>query len=420
MADRGGRGSGGNEVTRPDLPVRIIPGEKVDSQLEDGIALCLSGGGYRAMIFHVGALWRLNEAGLLSKLTRVSSVSGGSITAGVLGLHWKHLKFDDRGVVQNLNIVFDAVRAFARRTVDAGSVIGGLLLPGTIGDKVAKAYNKHLFQDATLQDLPADGEGPRFVINATNVQTGSLWRFSRPYMGDWQVGLIRNPTVPLARAVAASSAFPPVLSPVALDVSPGDFNQAPKDRGRLADTAPYNDEVVLSDGGVYDNLGLETAFKRCRTLLVSDAGQKMGDDPHPKGDWAQHAVRVMGLLDNQVRSLRKRILINAYRDKTGSDASRTGAYWGIASEFKDYLKDATKAGGTLADPLGIGGFDPKPLAEVKTRLKAMPDDLQERLINWGYAVCDTALRMHFAADAKAKHGVTINTPGRVPYPGTGL
>lgn len=47
----------------------------------DGVAVCLSGGGYRAMMFHVGALWRLHELGLLAQATRVSSVSGGSITA---------------------------------------------------------------------------------------------------------------------------------------------------------------------------------------------------------------------------------------------------------------------------------------------------------------------------------------------------
>ena len=45
---------------------------------EDGAALCLSGGGYRAMLFHVGALWRLYEAGRLQDIKRISSVSGGS------------------------------------------------------------------------------------------------------------------------------------------------------------------------------------------------------------------------------------------------------------------------------------------------------------------------------------------------------
>src|SRR5215831_21039242 len=53
-----------------------------------GAALCLSGGGYRAMLFHVGCLWRLNEIGALGTLKRISSVSGGSITAGVLGMNW--------------------------------------------------------------------------------------------------------------------------------------------------------------------------------------------------------------------------------------------------------------------------------------------------------------------------------------------
>src|SRR5919108_244416 len=60
--------------------------------LESGIGLALSGGGFRATLFHCGAMWRLNELGHLQTLTRVSSVSGGSITAGVLGLKWAKLQ----------------------------------------------------------------------------------------------------------------------------------------------------------------------------------------------------------------------------------------------------------------------------------------------------------------------------------------
>ena len=68
------------------------------TQPKGGVGMCLSGGGYRAMLFHLGALRRLNEAGKLATLTRVSSVSGGSITAGVLGLHWKELDFRNSSV----------------------------------------------------------------------------------------------------------------------------------------------------------------------------------------------------------------------------------------------------------------------------------------------------------------------------------
>ena len=186
---------------------------------EQGLALCLSGGGYRAMVFHAGALIRLNEAGLLDKLACVSSVSGGSITAGILGAQWKHLAFV-QGIATNFNIVTDCVRAMADTNVDVGAVIGGFLSPDTISDRVAAAYDRVLFNGATLQDLPDDRKGqvPHFVINATNVQSSDLWRFSKPYMGDYRVGLVDEPIVPLAVAIAASSAFPPVLSPLSLKI----------------------------------------------------------------------------------------------------------------------------------------------------------------------------------------------------------
>ena len=79
-------------------PVRWIPTDPPDEEPEPGLALCLSGGGYRAMLFHLGALWRLNNAGYLSRLDRISSVSGGSITAGMLGFAWSRLAFDEKGV----------------------------------------------------------------------------------------------------------------------------------------------------------------------------------------------------------------------------------------------------------------------------------------------------------------------------------
>ncbi len=69
----------------PSAPLQAVTGKSSESNIEPGAALCLSGGGYRAMVFHLGALIRLNEVGLLSQLKRVSSASGGSITAGVLG-----------------------------------------------------------------------------------------------------------------------------------------------------------------------------------------------------------------------------------------------------------------------------------------------------------------------------------------------
>lgn len=367
----------------------------VTGKLEEGIALALSGGGYRAMVFHLGALLRLNEVGFLSKLTRVSSVSGGSITAGALAMSWKELRFNN-GIFDNLSIVVDRVRALASTTIDAGAVIGGILLPGSISDRVASAYDEVLFKGRKLSDLvdEAPGKAPRFVFNATNIQTAALWRFSKPYMGDYRVGLVENPDVVLAHAVAASSAFPPVLSPLTLLIN----QPMKKTKGADLSRPPYTKQAVLSDGGVYDNLGLETIFKRYTTLLVSDAGQKIAPEEEPAHDWARHSIRILNTIDNQVRSLRKRQLIEAYLR-----GDHTGCYWGIRTDYQDYnLTD---------DPLKCATRDPTYLAEIPTRLQAMDTDEQERLMNWGYAICDAALRAHVDP---AKFGISIGAP-RFPY-----
>ncbi len=361
-----------------------------------GMALCLSGGGYRAMIFHLGAIWRLNQLGFLRKLARISSVSGGSITAGVLGLAWKDLTFDDRDVAVNLeDLVINRVREFANHTVDQASIIKGILLPSvTISDEVTQAYREHLFGNATLQDLP-DDNGPRFVINATNVQSKVLWRFSRPFMGDYKVGLVRNPTTEVALAVAASSAFPPFLSPAQLDLNPSDFD--PNTPATLKDEA-YRTNVILTDGGVYDNLGLETAWKSFDTILVSDGGGAVGDQPDPERDWARHSYRVLNLIDNQVRSLRKRQVIDSYKQGV-----RKGTYWGIRTNIADYQ---------LPNAMNCPFNQTMALASVATRLKALEATLQEKIINWGYAVCDAAMRRHVNGNLPA--------PVAFPYPAAGV
>ena len=375
------------DETTPTPPVNVVEtGSSHDNPNAPapGIALCLSGGGYRAMLFHAGAIWRLNELGYLPKLDRISSVSGGSITAAVLGHRWSRLGFDAHGIAPNyVKEVVTPIRALAGETIDRAAILGGIFTPGSIGDKVAAAYRKHLFGTATLQDLP---ESPRFVINATNVQSGALFRFSRPYIADYHLGRIFNPRVELAIAVAASSAFPPVLSPLQVQFKASDWTasgHAHEDLHR----APYLTDVFLTDGGVYDNLGLETAWKRYDTILVSNGGGKMGAEEAPHTDWARHAIRVNEIIDNQVRSLRARQVIDSFKS-----GIRTGAYWGIRTDIGDYR---------LAQTLPCPFPATTALAETKTRLKELPAVAQECLINWGYAVCDAAMRKHVTTGADA-------------------
>jgi NTE family protein len=360
-------------------------------QPEVGSGLCLSGGGYRAMLFHVGVLWRLYESGRLKALKRISSVSGGSISSAVLALAWSRLSFDPAKLESDfVPQVVEPIRKLAGHTLDANAVLGGVFLPGTIADHLIANYRRHLFGDTTLQSLPDE---PRFVINATNVQSGALWRFSKPYMGDYRTGRIAKPTLPLAVAVGASSAFPPVLSPVTIALDPASFIP---NSGEDLQKDPYDSRVVLTDGGVYDNLGLETVWKRYDTVLVSDGGAKMQPEPEPHQDWARHARRVLGLVDNQVRSLRKRQIVGAFKD-----GARKGAYWGIRTDIREYGKAAAA---TLSCPISRT----TELASVPTRLERMESELRERLINWGYAACDAALRCYVYQD--------LAQPRGFPYP----
>jgi NTE family protein len=403
--------AGSLDATKNIQPVRFLGTDDPSKAPRPGIGLCLSGGGYRAMLFHVGAIWRLNELGLLRKeivvagaeamepqhLVRVSSVSGGSITAGTLALNWKRLTFDAANVATNLGpMLVEPIRAMASTTIDVCAILKGKLLPWkNVAGEIAAAYRKHLFSNATLQDLPADSEGPRFVINATSLQSKVLWRFSKPFMGDYRVGLIRNPKLELAIAVAASSAFPPLLSPAELKLRPADFDKTTNGGLQIE---PYTSDARLTDGGVYDNLGLETVWKEYDTVLVSDGGGATADDPKPSAEWLIQAYRVASLLDNQVGSLRTRQVIGSYQM-----GLRRGTYWGIRTNILDYnLPTAMKC-----------PFDQtQVLAKTPTRLKKMDPVLQERLINWGYAVCDAAIRTHVDP--------TAPLPAGFPYPAVGV
>ena len=355
-----------------------------------GIALALSGGGFRATLFHLGALRRLNELGLLPRLRIVTSVSGGSIAAALLGARWGALGFDDRGVAAGFEAEVAApLRAFCGRTHDLRAALLGLLPGVSGGDVMARAY-RALYGDATLQDLPDEAGAPRFLIYATSLQTGVSVRMCRAFLRDYTVGKWPRPVVPLAVAVAASSAFPPFLSPVTVDARGAPWV---RERGNLHAGDPrYGRRLRLTDGGVYDNMGLEAVWNRFETVLVSDAGAPFAAAPSPWSDWFSTTRRAFNVAVEQARSLRRRWLVREYR------AGRLrGAYWSIGTRIDAYGLD---------DPLLRDGEGTAALARLRTRLDAFSAQEQHDLVDWGYALCDAALRRRMPELAAS--------PGRLP------
>jgi NTE family protein len=342
-------------------------------KLEDGIGLCLSGGGFRAMLFHLGAFIRLNEVGLLAKLDRVASVSGGSIAAGALGVAWNSLAFDASGVATNLlEKVAVPLLSLARKRIDTTAIALGLL-PFFHASRIASwAYDKFLFHGKTLQDLP---ESPRFSFTATSLQSGVLWRFARDYAADWRVGLWTKPDLPIALAVGASAAFPPYLSPAYIDVPAGAITVQPS-----ADLfrEPYTRRLCLTDGGIYDNLGLEPVWKRYKTILVSDGGAVTPPTPTPRASWLSQALRATDIALQQGINMRRRVLFGL--ERTGE---RKTVYWGISEPVETYQ---------VGNPLGFSSSQTRQAAAVATRLTRYPIETRVGILRAGYAHADAALR----------------------------
>ena len=356
-------------------------------KVEDKIGLCLSGGGYRAMLYHTGALVRLNELGFLPNIGEIASVSGGSITAGALALAWPGLHFD--AVQRAANFVQTFVIPLIRlacTSIDVKAILLGLLPGFSAAGEIAKAYDRRLFHDATLQDLT---DQPRFTFMATNLQTGSGWRFAKDYAADYRVGRIDRPNLPLSKVVAASSAFPPFLSPVRLAFEPGTVQ--PMDGADLH-KKPFTESAILTDGGVYDNLGLERVWRRCRTILVSNAGRSTPELGAPTGRWIGQIFRTLNLVQQQAENSRKRILFGVHNLK-----QRNVAFWSIDTPISAY---------GLSDAVSLAPELTSVAANMRTRLNRFSPSEIALLLQAGYAGADASLRRRGLANNRPAADVT--------------
>ena len=340
-----------------------------------GTALCLSGGGFRATLFHLGALRRLNELGVLAKIDTVTSVSGGSIMAAFLATRpiWPlaaPLAADawDRELA-------DPVRRFAQQNLRTPAILRRLLRPfdPSAGVRGLMALYAARLSSATLSALPVR---PRFVFCATDMYFGVNFVFERTRAGDYRLGYAPPPeSWDVARAVAASSCFPPVFNPLPLDLPPDRFKKGSGGGTRAPADPP---DLRLSDGGLYDNLGLEPVWKNHRTVLVSDGGAVFGSAGD--GGLFQRLGRYVDIIDNQAVALRKRWLISNFIDGT-----MAGTYWGIGSATSSYGRGGSGYPPELVDEV---------IAPVRTDLDAFSEAETAVLENHGYAVADAAIATH--------------------------
>ena len=155
--------------------------------------------------------------------------------------------------------------------------------------------------------------------------------------------------------------------------------------------------AVLTDGGVYDNQGLQPLLDRCRTLLVSDGGAPWLASTSGFYRWTSQLKRVHYMADSQVRALRRRDLIERFMRSADSDLMKLpanspirrrfalrGAYWPISSNPGHYP----------ANTGGLSHIQWRRLADIGTWLHFLGARETEDLVNWGYFISDLALRSY--------------------------
>ena len=147
--------------------------------------------------------------------------------------------------------------------------------------------------------------------------------------------------------------------------------------------------LVLTDGGVYDNMGLEAIWNQenIDVVLVSDAGAPFRLAKNQSGRWSKQLGRVRDILMEQTRALRKRALVSGF-----ASGDKKGALWTIQTEIADFK---------LKDPLMEDSAETAALRNIRTRLNPFSEYEQRMLINWGYSLTDAALRRYVDSSVRA-------------------
>lgn len=225
------------------------------------IALALSGGGSRAIAFHLGCLRALNEKGILNRVSVLSTVSGGSVIGALYAYSNDDFDSFDKNVVALLrrglqwSMVLRLFSPYLMAQIAATTIISRPIgiVSANLGfgrpfrrwasrSDTLEGTLKSLYKKRRLADVARDNL--KVVINACDLRTGTAFRFGNTHSGAWRYGTIKNNDISVAHAVACSAAYPMFLP--AFDRNYTFMQAGIESRKR----------VVITDGGVYDNLGI--------------------------------------------------------------------------------------------------------------------------------------------------------------------
>ena len=341
------------------------------------IGIALSGGGFRASVFHIGVLKTLAENNYFNKIKHISTVSGGSfVIALIFKLNNNKWPTDQEyleNILPKLEKYFVNI-GLGRKAIYRLSLPKHWLNLFSRANIIADTLKNDWEIKNNLSDLP---NIPIWDINATTVETGKNWRFSKEKMGDYKFGFIMNPNYSIADAVASSSAFPGLIGRFSINVSKyinwHKFDFIDKEFKLNEDSIIFN-KLHLSDGGLYNNLGEEAFIDKLgesinndiNFLVVSDATQSLKILKSKSiFNILGRTLRLIDITMDQIKMLRVRAIHNFF-DKN----PKNGLYIQLGQYYK-LTKDK---------------FDLKKIKNINTSIFTLSNNEYNELVKYGATI----------------------------------
>lgn len=355
------------------------------------LGLALSGGGFRASIFHLGVIRRLEELGIMPSVNVISSVSGGSIIAAYYVIQMEELLRERRKEIEagrditeiRVELFEEIAREFFRavdHNLRTRAMVFApfyhpiaflkMLRPGYNRSNIIQAeFDRWFYRDNTLDQLPSvvrelDGAssylaGPKLVLNTTSLLTGQRKVFCRePISGIKDLTKVNTNVLPLSRIVGASAGVPGLFPPTLVS-------------GKL-----------LVDGGVSDNQGLEGLWQEaCDTLIISDASGQMELVHRLKSTLVPVLLRTNSIFQFQIRT---KLIDELLRWQDQNPSEREFAFVHLFLNLKDRPEVEQRVPSEY-----IPG-----LARIRTDLDQFSFIEREALMYHGYTLIDGQLKKH--------------------------
>jgi len=356
------------------------------NDITKSIGIALSGGGIRAAIFHLGVLKYMAENKMLGRIARISSVSGASLAIGLIYSH-NSLRWPTDN--EYTNTALPKIRdVLVKHNIPKIAVFRLLYSPYLWNKKVnllSKVISDHWGITGSIMNI---GETPKWYINCTTYETGKRFRFSQCDMGDYTIGYIRNPQVSLSDAISASAGFPIFIGPYCLKTNQNWEKSQYVNEGEHNYNGTY---LHLWDGGVYDNLGIESVFKPdnggqlCEGvdfIVVSNASASIMNENRTTGFSHKKLKRLLEISRDQNQALRSRMLIEYIR------RTQKGVYLKIGRSAQ-FITSKSGANGELSKYLTgkcISDDEAEKVRDYKTTLNRPSEEDFDLILRHGYEV----------------------------------